>query len=179
MLCRNLALTVAADEGEMIVVRMPPSWILFALIVIGGAVAVIANTLYPLAKAREAKERLASDARTILLPEIKRNSEIVLSMQSTLDARNVPVEKFDVTAWETISKGGLLLGLKPAEITNFLQVYRLVYQANDLAAQLLDSVTGVRSALQNSQQIKEMFLSKLQSTLKELQAALSNAELKQ
>ncbi len=158
--------------------RMPPSWILFALIVIGGAVAVIANTLYPLAKAREAKERLASDARAILLPEIKRNSEIVLAMQSILEARTVPVEKFDVTAWETISKGGLLLGLEPTEITNFLRIYRLVYQANDLSVQLLDSATGVRSALEHSQQIKEMFLSKLQSTLKELQAALSNTERK-
>lgn len=114
--------------------RMPPSWILFGLIVIGGAVAVISNTLYPLAKARETKERLASDARTILLPEIKQNSEIVLSMQSTLEARIASVEKFDVSAWETISKGGLLLGLKPTEITNFLQVYRLVYRANDLSA---------------------------------------------
>ena len=100
-------------------------------------------------------------------------------MQSTLEARTVPVEKFDVTAWETISKGGLLLGLKPTEITNFLQVYRHVYRANDLSAQLLDSATGVRSALQDRKQIKEMFLSNLQSTLKELQATLSNTELKQ
>ncbi len=145
---------------------MPPSWILFAMIVLGGAMAVIANTLYPLAKAHEARDRLASDARTILLPEIKRNSELVASMQPALTAGTIPLQKFDVTAWETISKGGLLVGLDPTEITKFLHVYRLIYQANDLSAQLLDSATGIRSALQNAGQTRQIFTTSLQATLK-------------
>lgn len=105
---------------------MLPSSVLF-----GGAVAVFANALYPLAKAREAKYRLASDARTILLPEVKRNADLGLSMQGSLAEGKLilPLQKFDVTAWETISKGGLLLGLEPAEIVNFLHVYRLAYEA--------------------------------------------------
>ena len=155
---------------------MPPSWFLFAMIVVGGAMAVIANTLYPLAKAREGRERLASDARAILLPEVKRNSELVLSIEAILAANNIPLQKFDVTAWETISKGGLLLGLEPAEITKLLHVYSLAYQANDLSAQLLDSATGVRSALANASQTKQVFLGNLQRTLKELEAAFSDLE---
>ena len=83
------------------------------------------------------------------------------------------MEQFDVTAWETTSKGGLLLGLEPAEITKFLQVYRLVYQANDLSAQLVDLVMGIRSALQSAGQSKELYLGKLRATLAEIQTAFS------
>jgi hypothetical protein len=64
--------------------RMPPSWILFGLIVFGGVVAVIGNTLYPLARQQEAKERLAADARTILQPEIDRNRKLADSTQNAL-----------------------------------------------------------------------------------------------
>jgi hypothetical protein len=155
-----------------------PSWIVLVLIVIGGIMVVVGNIEYPRARAREDKQRLANDARTILLPEMKRNSEIVLSMQSALEARHVPMEKFDVTAWETISKGGLLLGLEQSEIAKYLRVYGLVYRANDLSAELLDAATGVRSALQDSQHIKDVFVGGLQSTLKELQVALASTEPK-
>ena len=73
--------------------RMLPSWFLFTMIVIGGSTAVIANTLYPLARAQEARDRLANDARAILIPEIKRNSDLVKSMQDSLDSGNVSVLK--------------------------------------------------------------------------------------
>jgi hypothetical protein len=153
--------------------RMLPSSVLFAMIVIGGAVAVFANALYPLAKAREAKYRLASDARTILLPEVKRNADLGLSMQGSLAEGKLilPLQKFDVTAWETISKGGLLLGLEPAEIVNFLHVYRLAYEANDLCVQIVASTLGVNAALQNADQTRQLYIEKLRGTLNELQAA--------
>jgi hypothetical protein len=157
---------------------MLPSWVLLALIVFDGAVVVIANTFYPLAKAQEAKERLASDARAILMPEIRGNATFATTMRAAREENNIPLGKFDVTAWETVSKGGLLLGLKPEEITKFLHMYRLVYQANDLMAQLLDAAIGVRSALDNARQTKQMFIGNLKATLDELQKSFAGMGIK-
>jgi hypothetical protein len=38
--------------------NMPPSWVLFAVIVFGGALAVVGNTLYPLATEQEKRARV-------------------------------------------------------------------------------------------------------------------------
>ena len=90
---------------------MPPSWFLFGVIVLGGLMALIGNTLYPLAREHESKFRLATEAKAILQPEIDRNLELAASMKVALKSNNTSLFKLNVTAWETISKGGLLLGL--------------------------------------------------------------------
>ncbi len=152
---------------------MLPSWALFGMIVVGGAVAVIANTLYPLARAQEAKDKLASDARAILDPEIKSNLELIATFNTELDAHRIPFQKFQVGAWETISKGSLLLGLKSDEITKLLRVYGLVYRANEVNAMLLESTTGINATVSNAGPIRLMYISNLKTTLQELQTALS------
>ncbi len=91
----------------------PPSWILFFVIVISGVIAVAANAWYPVVKARDERAELASNAKAILLLEFKRNGEFVPTIHASLVKRELYLEQFDVTACETISKGGLLLGLKP------------------------------------------------------------------
>ena len=85
--------------------NLPPSWALFAVIVIGGAVAVIGNTLYPLAREQEKRARLADDARAILRPELEANKNLTAEMKAELEKGTVDTRKFDVSAWETILKG--------------------------------------------------------------------------
>ena len=70
--------------------RMLPSWALFALIVIGGGIVVVANTLYPLARAQEAKEKLAGDAKAIISPEIKGNVMLLEQFQKSFATGNIP-----------------------------------------------------------------------------------------
>ena len=156
--------------------RMLPSWALFGLIIIGGAVVVVANTLYPLARAQETKEKLATDARAIISPEIKSNLALVGQFQTGLGNGNALVQKFDVTAWETISKGGLLLGLKSDEISKLLHAYSLIYRANDLITKILETVTGIGSAMQNAGTTRQMFGVQLKSIVDELQTALSDLD---
>jgi hypothetical protein len=154
----------------------PPSWILLIVMVVSGMIAVAANAWYPIVKANEAKASLASDAKSLLLPEVKRNSELVSSLQFSLETKQITVNqlyKFDVDAWETISKGGLLLGLEPTEINKFLQVYRLLYQANDLKTRLLDLSLSVGSTLTTRDQIQQIYFDLLRTTLGELQTAFS------
>jgi uncharacterized SAM-binding protein YcdF (DUF218 family) len=154
--------------------RMLPSWALFALIVIGGGIVVVANTLYPLARAQEAKEKLAGDAKAIISPEIKGNVMLLEQFQKSFATGNIPVQKFDVAAWETISKGGLLLGLKPDEISKILRAYSLIYRANDQIAKILESATGIGSAMQNAASTRQMFAGQLKTILDELQPALTD-----
>jgi hypothetical protein len=146
------------------------------MIALGGLVAVVANTLYPLARAEEAKARIARDARALLLPEIQRNATLVTTIQSNLKACGAPLLIFDVTAWETISKGGLLLGLKPDEITQLLNIYSLVYQANHLLAQLLEASAGIGSAMASAPQTREVVTQNLEATLNALRDAFSAVE---
>lgn len=151
---------------------MLPSWALFGLIIIGGAVVVVANTLYPLSKAQEDKAKLAADAKAILLPEIKRNAQLVTGIEQTLSSGQIPLTELDVTAWETISKGGLLLGLKAEDISKLLRAYNLIYRANELIAKILDLGIGVASAMSSSATNRQVMMNTLSTTLKELDPLL-------
>ncbi len=152
--------------------RMLPSWALLVMIVIGGVVVIVANSFYPIAKDKEAKERLAKDTRSILLPEVRSNLVLIPTIRSALEAGQIPLTRFDVATWETVSKGGLLLGLKPDEITKFLNAYGIIYRANDLSAKLLESATGIESALSGAANTRQVYISNLNNALTQLQTAL-------
>ena len=123
-----------------------PSWALLFMILAFGALTVFATTYYPVVRAEETRRRLANDARALLLPEIQQNSALLPSIKTALSSDDLSFVMFDITAWEAISKGGLLLGLEPAEITKYLQLYQLVYSANHLITQILDMTLGPASA---------------------------------
>jgi hypothetical protein len=153
---------------------MLPSWALLTVIIIGGIVVVAANSFYPLAKDREAKERLARDAKTILMPEVKSNLERIATLENLLKQGQIPSTGLDVSAWETVSRGGLLLGLKPDEITKFLSAYGIVYRVNDLLAKILESLTGVSSALTGVANTRQMYVNDLNGALTQLQPLLTD-----
>jgi len=160
-------------------IRMLPSWALLSIIIGSGLVAVVANGLYPLQREAERKEGVARDARDILLPELKSNLEIAAKMQSALAARELSLEKLDVTAWETISKGGLLVGLDKAEINRLLHVYNLVYRVNELRDRLVESLTGIQVALDTTPKTRQIIIDNLLTNLHELQSALADMKLEQ
>jgi hypothetical protein len=150
------------------------SSLLFIAIIVFGILALAANAAYPVYKERETKEKLAQSAKEILAPEIQHNAEVLASIEKSLQAREASIEKFEVTAWETISKGGLLLGLENAVVTKLLRVYSLEYKANDLSARLLETTIGVARALDNAQATRNMLVSILEKTLQELQSSLTD-----
>jgi hypothetical protein len=113
-----------------------------------------------------------------LLPELEQNLKLIVEMQDALSRNEISIKKLDVAAWETISKGGLLLGLKPEEITSYLHVYRLTYQANEWGSRSLDLSVGITSALSKSPQIKEFYMNNWRTTLAELQDALLKIGIK-
>ena len=152
--------------------NLPSSVMIFALIAFGGFLVVAGNTLYPLAREQEKRARLADDAQTILKPELEANKQLATDMLGALEKGMVDIRKFDVSAWEAVSKGGLLLGLNPDKIGKFLLVYKLCYQANDKNAQLNDPMTGTRSALTNSKELAEFFGKSLKMTLAQLHQAM-------
>jgi hypothetical protein len=84
----------------------------------------------------------------------------------------------DVTAWETISKGGLLLGFDSKRITSLLDIYSAVYRVNELSSLLIEAVTGVQSALVGADQSKHAIVGSLQAALSELQSAFNELDEK-
>jgi hypothetical protein len=152
---------------------MLPSSVLFATIVFGGLLAVVGNTLYPLAREQEKRARLAGDAWTILRPEIAENKLLSTQMQAELDKGTIDVRKLDVSGWETISRGGLLLGLGGNDIRKLLLVYKKCYEANEKNAQLSDLLTGIRSTLNNRDELVSFYRASVKITLTELDQAIA------
>jgi hypothetical protein len=153
--------------------RMFSSGFLFFLIVAGGAVAFIGNFFYPSGRERETKEQLAENAKAILLPEIQHNENVVANCLKLIKEKNIPTVMLDVTAWQTVSSGGLLSGLKPAETTKFLRIYNLVFQANDVSRQLTEVTIGTSSTLTTAPQVREFLGRELETRLTWLQEAFS------
>lgn len=151
--------------------RMVPSSLLFALIVMGGIVVIFANALYPLSRAREDKAKLAQDAMAILQPELERNGKLATDLIGSIQ-NGIPIATFDVFAWETVSKGGLLLGLKSSEVTELLNVYRLSYEANSLIGQVRDYSIGMSATISGSDKIRALYKDRLEATLKQLETSL-------
>lgn len=153
--------------------RVTSSLLLIALIVFG-VLALAANAAYPVVKEREAKEKLAQSAKEILAPEIKRNTEVLATIEQDLSSGKLMGSKFDVAAWETVSKGSLLLGLDSAVISKLLHVYSLEYRANELSAGILDTYTGIGSSLSNAGVTREMLVTSYKEALRDLRSAVSD-----
>jgi hypothetical protein len=153
-----------------------PSWVLLVVIWIAGAIAVAANSLYPLAKDREAKERLGREARALLLPEIQQNATIASNMQKGMTQGISPAGMLQVAAWQTVSSGGLLTGLSPEETTKLLKFYSIAFEVNAAITRLTDLYVGVASALQNAPQLREFYAKVLQDRFAELQKAVAEVE---
>ncbi|HTZ68372.1 MAG TPA: hypothetical protein VMB83_13120 [Roseiarcus sp.] len=130
-----------------------PTWALLCLILFGGALAAFGVTLYPAASAREDKARLAHDANAILSPEIEANKKIAASMLAELSPNTLPTSALEVSAWQTVSNGGLLAGLEPSQVTRLLRIYSLAFQVNSLIARFTDLFTGMPYALTQSPQL--------------------------
>lgn len=126
--------------------EIPSIVVLIGICVFGGA-AVLATTYYPVAKAREDHASLAKDAKDIIDPEVASNIALVAVLRNKLDNNWISPERFDVSGWETISRGGLLLGLDAVEIRRYLKMYRLTYTANVRLDALSESSTGVASVM--------------------------------
>jgi hypothetical protein len=109
------------------------------------------------------------------LPEIEENKKLASSMQARLTAGQAPSFMLNVAAWQTISGGGLLVGLEPEEINRFLHVYSLVFEINTLCVRLRDLSSGVNSALANSSQTRQFFANELQGKLSDLQKVFAEA----
>jgi hypothetical protein len=82
----------------------------------------------------------------------------------------------EVAAWQTVSSGGLLVGLEPSQVTTLLRIYNLVFQVNGLIARLLDLTTGMTYALQQSPQLRQIVWNQLQPKLSELQKAFTDLD---
>jgi hypothetical protein len=122
-----LVVRLAGGLGGM---RMFPisSTVLLGLIMAAGLIAVVANSFYPGVREAEKKAALGANAIAILAPELASNKERVDEDKRIINNgwNGTYIEDFDVSAWEAISKGGLLLGLDVVYVNKILKIYNIV-----------------------------------------------------
>jgi hypothetical protein len=95
-----------------------------------GVVAVAANTFYPGVKEAEKKAALGKNAVAILSPELTSNRELLDEDKRIINNGWSSFDVFDVSAWEAISRGGLLLGLDSDYVNKILNIYKFIYKSN-------------------------------------------------
>ena len=144
------------------------------MIVLGGALVVIANLQYNRAKEIEGRRAIAAEARSVLQPEIERNYKLLTKMKGLTEKRQLPVEEFDTTAWQTVSQADLLLGLGVVQVGKVMRAYDLMSRANRLHERIMDLSIGLGSALSNAQKAKDILMSNLSSILVELEPRLKD-----
>jgi hypothetical protein len=153
-----------------------PSLLYVAVIAVGGFLVVWGNIQYPIAREREKNARLANDAWAILQPELQQNKKLANEMSDGIKNNRFDTQKFSVSAWETVSKGGMLTALKAQDIHNFLAVYNIIYQANVTSAQLIDSAVGLNSVMTTHANMQNFYKNSLQSNLDQMVIALDKIE---
>ncbi len=142
------------------------------LIAVGALVVAVANIQYNNARDAENRRAKSIQAKALLHPELERNQELLGRMRIGIQSGNIPIEPFDTTAWKTISGSELVLGLPNENLAHLMEVYRLLNQANDLQVRVLESTVGIMSALGNSAQTRQLFLSQLSSVIDRLDSQL-------
>jgi hypothetical protein len=156
--------------------RVIPSWVVFWIVIVSGAVAVFANAWYPTLKEREQNLKLSKNAMDILRPEIKQNREIAARMKSLFESNKESFETLNVSAWETVSRGGLLVGLEPDKVTKLLRAYSLSYKANELHDRYVDATVGIVAALGFATKLPGVIKAALEDILGQLDSALSDVD---
>jgi hypothetical protein len=129
------------------------------------------------ASQREAQrfEQLANEARAALLPELKRNVELLGSIESGLTPTQVPLVKLQTAAWDTVSRGELLRGFRGEELSTLLTVYALTNRTNEALEQLVKFSVGVEAAMGGAAQSRESFRENLRNLLHQLRPRLTEA----
>jgi hypothetical protein len=142
------------------------------MIAFGAALVAVSNIQYN--RTRESENKLAKAAQVwaLLEPEIRRNRQTVEQITAAITSRTIVTDTIDTTAWQTVSNSDLLLGLPNEELATLLHTYRLINQANSIHAKILDAVVGITSALHDSQNHRDVFLSELSAILNQLSPLL-------
>lgn len=156
---------------------MMNSSIWVGLIVIGAIVVAISNIQYNRAREAENKVMMAKQALELLQPELQRNYEY-LKKQKDQNLSFTIEAPFEVSAWETVSRSDLLLGLDSNTLSTLMQVYYLMNRANTLHKKYVDLTVGLESALHDSKKIREIVEGNLVNVIRELKPVLESVNEK-
>ncbi len=145
---------------------MLPSTFWIIMIAVGAVLVAISNINYNRVRETENRESKATQARALLYSEVQRNYQISNRLDAAVAKKTLPVETFDITAWQTVSASDLLLGLPDTELAVWLQTYGLINRANSLHATILDTMVGISSALGSAATNRDLFFTELTSIIK-------------
>jgi hypothetical protein len=147
------------------------SSLLFAAIIVFGALALTANAAYPLFKERKAKGETRPWRQANSLPEINRNTELLATIEKDFQAGSLGRQIWSRGLGDNLE--GLLLGFDSDVITKLLRVYSLEYRTNELSAAIIDASTGIASALSTHEATRLRLVGGFAATLKELHSAVT------
>jgi len=126
-------------------------WII--IIILGAVLATWGNIQYNRSREAESKNEMANQAVALLRPELQRNLKILPEQQKLAQNNSYNLTPpFEIEAWSTVSKSNLLMGLPNNYLSELMQAYYLMNQANTLHSQIIESLHGVASALQNAEE---------------------------
>lgn len=149
------------------------------LVIVMGALAVaVGNIQYPKAREVEQKKAWASQALSLLQPELQANLELLQRTKSLLGKTppEVTLQRFNTTAWDTVSGSELLIGLGSGKLSRLMQTYHLVNQANHIHEWIEENSLGISSVVRGEarNKNKESLISGLSEALNKLEPLLKS-----
>ena len=106
--------------------------------------AAVANTQYQRGReaerqrAQEARDRetetqemLAAEARSVPEPEVTGNLTLIDTIESKLTPTQTPFERLQTAAWQTVSAGELVRGLRGEDLAKVASAHELANRANN------------------------------------------------
>ena len=156
---------------------MAPSVVYLIMLVSGGAIAVVGSTLYPIARANEQKVQLAKDAKSLLLPEIERNTALFEGLKDIMLNKGAVLDvNLETAAWEVVSRGSLVSGFKSEDLNKLIESYRYLYLFNERNSKLNSSLYDISSSLQNAGERRMSLFEQIKSLLPAIEKSLQEAK---
>jgi hypothetical protein len=153
-----------------------PSYWWLACILLGVVLVALGNIMYASARDHERGVAASEKASQLLSFEMQRNLDRIVGLRANLQQSQVSSISLETTAWDIVSKSGLLTNLEPDRVNTLAGIYYLISQAESYRTEVITLSVGVASALGSSAATKSLYLKYLNETIDKLEPAL-RAEL--
>jgi uncharacterized protein YpmB len=134
---------------------LPFSTMWALIIMVAAFTAAAANILFLNAKDQERTQAASEKALSIIKGECENNLTIIGAMRDAFKMNRYPVNGLEVTAWNIVSSGGLLVQVDKDTLAKVANIYYIVGLANAHQARLLELNYGVAAAMQNAAQSRQ------------------------
>jgi hypothetical protein len=146
---------------------------LSVLIGVGAFLVAYGNIHFNVTRDRERAQLAGEKATSMLKIECANNLKRIAEMRQAFATGQAIVDNFEMTAWNIVSNGGLLVQVDQDTLAKVADIYYLIGSANTHQSRLLEMTFGVAGSLTNAPQLKQQQITYITNELNKLEPKLT------